>query len=837
LFSKKIKHTIMKKVYTFLLVTLGVLTVQEASAQCAVIASANPYHICIGDITLLTASASIPGTYYTFDFNNNSLPPGWSITGGASFDTLPACAAPTLDNSSFYWSSTSGLTPIITTADLDVSSGGTINYEFRFHGNSSSSPCETADQYNEGVALEYSTDGGGSWSLVLYHCSVPAGGPWDFVGGYSQTLLSIPVSTVPGNGNGSTGIYDVWAPYVIPIPAAAQTSATRFRWRQPNSSGPCCDNWGLDNINIAAQPNLFYLWSNNYIGFGANTQYITNLTTDTCLLVLVTDTTTGQNCSDTVCISVDSLPNLMLAYSNPFCVGELVTLDGSASDPGITSYQWDLDNNGVYEVTSGSPIHVAAGSFTSAGNYTIQFQGLTSGGCNASMDTVVQVFNNPTIAANVLDPTICPYSLANFTASAFMFNAPGQSSNIAGYAWDLDFDGTLDTAGTSLTALNNFFATLGSHPVILSVTSNIGCITTDTVVVTVVDVPHGNIVAPQVCGNAAASFSFNNTGTPPATTYGWNFGDPGTTSDVSTNAAPNYLYPAPGFYPVTLIVGTSDGCLDTMASLININPLPAGTITNSAVCTGVDEIFDFNQTSADSIVSYGWTFPGGNPGTSPDSVETVNFPFPGPINVSVIVANQYGCIDTVTAPFLVRNLPNANFGVYPICISRFTFDPFTGNPNADLDWNMGDGTLFTDQDSSLFNYIYTAPGDYDVSLIITDEFGCVNSNDSIIHVDDSLFIEMPNVLVQSSAIDNDKVDMENKYPGFNLCINYTYTIFDRWGVKVFQTHNDPYNPDLNCNNCFRGVAQNGAALVPGVYFYVMEGNFNILKSGSITVFE
>jgi PKD repeat protein len=827
----------MKKVYTLVLITLGILGIQQSYAQCTVTASASPYAICIGDSTLLTASASIPGTYYTFDFNDNTLPPGWSITGGASFDTLPACAAPTLDNTAFYWSSTSGSTPIITTTDLDVSSGGTINYEFRFAGNSSSSPCETADQYNEGVALEYSTDGGGSWALVVYHCSVPAGGPWAFVGGYSQTLTTIPVSTTPGNGNGSTGIYDVWAPYVIPIPLAAQTTSTRFRWRQPNSSGSCCDNWGLDNINVAAQPNLFYLWSNMYNGFGASSQYITNLTTDTCLLVLVTDTTTGQNCSDTVCISVDSLPNLMLAYSNPFCVGELVSFDGSASDPGITSYQWDLDNNGTYEVTSGSPVYNASGSFTSAGNYTIQFQGLTPGGCNASLDTVVQVFNNPTIGANVLDPTVCPYNAASFTGSAFMFNAPGQSSTVSNYSWDLDFDGTADTSGSGLTAVSNFYSGLGPHSVVLTVTSNMGCVTSDTVVVTIVDIPHGNIVAPQVCGNMPANLSFNNTGTPPATTYAWNFGDPGTTSDVSSSASPNYLYPGSGFYTVTLVAGTSDGCLDTMTTIINIDPLPAGTIDNLAVCQGVDEVFNLNQSSADSIVGYSWVFPGGNPGSSTDSVETVNFSGSGPINVSVIITNQYGCIDTVAASFLVRTLPNAGFGVYPICISRFTFDPFSPNANADLDWTLGDGTSIMNQDTTQFNYIYTAPGDYTASLIITDEFGCVNSSDTVVHVDDSLFIQMPNVLVQSSSINNDKVDMDELSPGFNLCIDYTYTIFDRWGIKVFQTHNDPYNPDLNCDACFRGVAQNGAVLVPGVYYYVMEGNFNILKAGSITIFE
>lgn len=829
----------MKKVFTLILVALTVSTVSEVYSQCTVTASATPYTICMGDSVLLTATAALPGTYYTFDFNTGTLPPGWTITGGATFDTLPVCAAPSLDNSSFYWSSTAATTPIITTTDLDVSAGGTINYDFRFAGNSGASPCETADQYNEGVALEYSTNAGVSWQLVVYHCSVPAGGPWAFVGGYPQTLTTIPVATTPGNGNGSTGIYDVWAPYVIPIPPAAQTTSTRFRWRQPNSSGSCCDNWGLDNINVAAQPNLFYLWSNLFNGFGANSQYITNLTEDTCLLVLVTDTTTGLSCSDTVCISVDSLPNLMMSYGNPFCVGELVTFDASASDPAISSYQWDLDNNGTYEVVSGSPIHAATGSFATAANYTVHFQGITPGGCTATLDTVVQVFNNPTINANVVDPTVCVYNSAAFTGAAFMFNPSGQSSTVSSYSWDLNFDGIADTTAASITSISEFYPGLGPHSVVLTVTSNMGCVNSDTVTFTVVDIPHGNIVAPQVCGNFPANFSFNNTGSPAASTFAWNFGDPTTTSDVSSNPIPSYLYPSPGFYNITLVVGTADGCLDTLTTPIGINPLPAGTISNTAVCTAVDEVFNFTQTSADSITSYAWTFPGGTPGASALSSETVNFSSGGPINVSLIVTNQYGCIDTIVSPFLVRPLPSIDIGVYPICISRFTIDPMV-NPDDishEIDWDLGDGTILNDQDTSFFNHLYPGPGNYVITAVVTDEFGCVDSASESVTVNDSLFALMPNVLVQSSSIGNDKVDFEEVMPGFNLCADYTYTIFDRWGVKVFEARNDPNNADLFCGDCFRGKSDNGAVLVPGIYYYVMEGNYHLIYSGSITIFE
>lgn len=829
----------MKKLFTLIAISLCFYQAQLLNAQCTVVATANPYIICAGDSAQLLTSTTVLGTYYTFDFNDSILPPGWAVTGGATFSVLPACAAPTLDNSPFYWSSTSGVTPEMQTTDLDVSSGGTINYEFRYKGNSSSSPCETADQYNEGVRLDYSTDGGMSWNLVVYMCSVPAGGPWDFVGGYPQTLLTMPVSTTPGNGNGSTGIYDNWAPYVIPIPLAAQTTSTRFRWRQPNSSGPCCDNWGLDNINIAAQPNLFFLWENGLSGFGASTQTLYNIGNDTCITVIVNDTTSGYICLDTVCITTDQLPNLLLSYSNPYCVGELVTLDGSLSDPSISSYNWDLDFNGTFEVSTGSPTYPAVGSFTTAGNYNITFQGITPGGCVNSMDTVVEVYNNPNLNLSVTDPTVCIYDTADFSAVAFLFNAAGQSSTITDYAWDFNADAVTDASGATLNNVSHFFPGLGTYPVTVTVTSSAGCDSSRTINVTYVDVPHGNIVAPTICANEQASFSFNTIGTPAVTTYHWDFGNSAATNDTSVIAAPFYQYPSNGNYVVFVVVGSADACLDTMATTIFVDPLPSGLITNVAVCEDHDENFMFTQTSTDSIVSYAWNFPGGSPLTSSDQIPVVNFASSGTINTSVIITNQYGCIDTVFQPFIVRAQPVAGIGIYPICISRFTFDPLVApdDNSVVIDWNLGDGTTLPGMDTSIFNYIYQAPGDYTVSLVITDQYGCADSTTTVVSVNDSLFVEMPNVLIQNSSLENDKIDMENVLPGFNLCINWTYTVFDRWGVQVYETSNDPYNPDLYCDKCFRGNDTGGAELVPGVYYYVMKGNFSILKAGFITIFE
>jgi hypothetical protein len=590
---------------------------------------------------------------------------------------------------------------------------------------------------------------------------------------------------------------------------------------------------GADSVQLStSQPYLSYLWSTGettpsiYVTAGTYTVYVTG----------------PGGCDSTSApftVTANANPNANLNLP-PFCLGDPINIDASASTPlaSIIAFHFDLDNNGVYEINTPSPIYNATSNFPAAGNYPIRLVTEGSGGCMDTLFGVVQIYNNPTIGLTVTDPTVCLYDDAAFQALAFVFNAPGQTSSVSNYAWDFDFNGTTDASGAGLTDVTHFFPGLGTYPVVVTVTTNVGCDRTDTVNVTIVDVPQGNIVAPQVCGNEAALISFNNTGLP-INSYSWNFGDLTTTTDISSNSAPTYQYPGPGIYGITLIAATSDGCIDTLTSLINIDPLPAGTIPNTNVCQGSDQTFTFTQTSTDSILAFNWNFANGTPLTSNLASPSVQFPFGGPINVTVIVTNQYGCSDTISEPFMVNPTPSANIGVYPICISRFTFDPLV-TPNdetMDIDWNLGDGTLLNDVDTSLFNHIYTSPGDYLVSLLITDQFGCYDTATQVVHVDDSLFIELPNVLVQSSNFGNNQIDMGVLVPSFNLCIDYTFTIFDRWGVQVFQTHNDPYNPDLYCDHCFKGVAGNGATLTQGIYFYVLQGNFNIIKSGSITIFE
>jgi hypothetical protein len=273
----------------------------------------------------------------------------------------------------------------------------------------------------------------------------------------------------------------------------------------------------------------------------------------------------------------------------------------------------------------------------------------------------------------------------------------------------------------------------------------------------------------------------------------------------------------------------------TDSILINIGEPPVATleINTNPLCSG-----EPIQVTAGGGASYLWSFPQGTPSSSTNASETVNFPLADTISVSVIVSSAEGCTDTILSSLVINESPSTSLTVNPVCFSRFIFDPQVSPQGVDyeLSWDLGDGTTISNSDTSLLTYLYNLPGNYVVSFTAITPSGCTGTATTNITVNDSLLYSIPNVLVQNSDVGNDKIDLEAFNQGFNLCVDYTFTVYNRWGVPVFQTRNDPYNADLFCDNCFKGFAENGATLVPGVYFYVIEGSFNILKSGSITIF-
>lgn len=228
------------------------------------------------------------------------------------------------------------------------------------------------------------------------------------------------------------------------------------------------------------------------------------------------------------------------------------------------------------------------------------------------------------------------------------------------------------------------------------------------------------------CGTVTFTDSSITSNGSPVTAWNWSF--PGGSPTTSTSQNPVVTYPA-GSFTATLIVTSQAGCTDTIIKPVNVTGLPLAAFSVSTVCTGNPTQFTDGSTPAtgDPIVSWSWSFPSGNPATSTSQNPSVTFP-PGNYTASLTVTSQLGCISIITQQVTVNPAPAVNMSGANVCLNTLSsfMDLSVGN-NAisNWTWNFGDATSSTLQSPT---HTYAAAGTYSVTLVVTNNFGCKDSN-------------------------------------------------------------------------------------------------------------
>ncbi|MDA0930249.1 MAG: gliding motility-associated C-terminal domain-containing protein [Bacteroidetes bacterium] len=628
--------------------TLHVGSLVAQTCNVSISAVQNP--LCKGEDAIFLATGAIQNVgSYSFDFNTGTMPPGWSFTGQAQF-TAPCGPSP--DNTSYYWAATSSGTPMIETVDLDVSGGGTIDFEFIMSAQGGSSPCEGPDQANEGFELQYSINGGGTWVPITYFSP----------GGYQ---LPQNPNTTNGVANGQTP-YTVWNTVAVPIPPAAQTSSTRFRWIQQFSSGTCCDNWGLDNVVINAGSLSTMTWSTGLTGppgqVGSDT--IQALMTDTCIIVTLTDTS-GLSCTDTVCVQVVDLPTANASFTSPVCAGTQIPITGSISTPsgGISSYLFDFDNNGVFETTSSTGDVVFPNPI--AGEYIVPFRVISSGGCEHDTTLTLRLNPNPTISITLNPTQICQFEEANINVNATMNNPPGFSSTVDSLQWDYYNSGQIDTI-TGIQNNTHKFVQSGTITVKVTAVSNEGCVRSATRNITVLPSPIADVLVEDVCIGQPIVLVNNSTVDAPDVfnTIDWETNGP-SGNQTSTSFTPNFVFSTSGQHTLSLALESSSGCRDSLEVQFDVFPGIQPLIDYMPIC--FNEVLLYNASSGGSGDLYAkWTLPGSSGDTIIMGPDTLFFIYPasGTQEATLEVTDTNGCrIDTtmnidVVGPIVLNNVPN-----------------------------------------------------------------------------------------------------------------------------------------------------------------------------------
>jgi gliding motility-associated-like protein len=191
------------------------------------------------------------------------------------------------------------------------------------------------------------------------------------------------------------------------------------------------------------------------------------------------------------------------------------------------------------------------------------------------------------------------------------------------------------------------------------------------------------------------TYSFANEGTSPLNlTFNWNFGDPASgASNTSASEFASHTFSAPGDYTLTLVVNQGTSCERTATALVKVYP---GFFPNippiDPQCKNVPVNFIENGTTNYGVIDF-WKWDFGIASLTNDTSRvrnpTYTYPNAGVYDISLIVKNSKGCIDTLTSQVTITE--NANLIISRdtlICAvdtlqlsSNFTNGTITWSPN------------------------------------------------------------------------------------------------------------------------------------------------------------
>ncbi len=340
-----------------------------------------------------------------------------------------------------------------TTIDFDVSLGGTVDFALIF--GSGSTPCENADG-GEDVVLEYSTNGGTSYTIINTY---------------------------------DTEAYTSFTAISEAIPAAAQTASTRLRWRQISHSGNGFDNWALDDLSISSfTPSI-----TQTAGLPSGSTFPVGTTTNTFSVADASGNT--SMCSFTVTVSDAENPTIT-------CPGNITVNNDMGNCSAVVSYTAPVGTDNCSGAITTQTAGLASGASFPVGTTTNTFVVTDASGNTSSCSFTVTVSDaeNPTIT--------CP---GNITVNNDMGNCSAVVSYMAPVGTD-NCSGAITTQTAGLASGASF--PVGTTTNTFVVTDASGNTSSCSFTVTVSDAENptitcpGNITVNNDMGNCSAVVSY-----------------------------------------------------------------------------------------------------------------------------------------------------------------------------------------------------------------------------------------------------------------------------------------------------------------------------------------
>ncbi len=630
--------------------------------------------------------------------------------------TVTAVIAPV---AGFSANTISGCAPL-SVEFMDQSSGTVESYSWSFPGGTPSSSTvenpvvvyETPGTYT--VELEVTNVAGSNTAVQTNYITVntvPAAGFNGTVTGNSIDLINTSTGATGftwdfGDGNNSNDTnpshdFDMDGEYIVTLTAENECGTTTYTETFEIVTEPLagfnadvttgCADLTVNFMDQSSENTTSWEWTfeggNPSSSTEQNPMVLYN-TPGSYNVTLVASTSAGSNTyTQNQFIVVNTVPSV--DFSSNINGATVNFLNNST---GATSYSWDFGDSNMS--TMANPEH----TYANDGDYTVTLTAINECG-ETSTTQSISIVSLPVATFSASVTAGCGPLNVDFTDAS-----TGNVSN-----WNWSFPGGTPSSSTEQHP-NIEYTTPGVYSVTLEVTNSVGTDITSIFNYIVIEaLPQPDFDA-TITGSTAI-FSNMSTG---GTSYHWDFGD----GNESIEENPFHIYDTDGTYTVVLMVTNSCGTVTTSQVVLIITP-PTAFFAADTLSGCVPLTVQYTNQSSENATAYLWTFEGGAPATSTEENPLVTYNSAGTFDVTLTVMNPAGNGTATEMDYIIiGDEPTAGFtSVVSGTVVEFTNTSSNGDT---YEWDFDDGGMSMEANPI---YEYLVPGDYEVTLIVTNACG------------------------------------------------------------------------------------------------------------------
>lgn len=258
---------------------------------------------------------------------------------------------------------------------------------------------------------------------------------------------------------------------------------------------------------------------------------------------------------------------------------------------------------------------------------------------------------------------------------------------------------------------------------------------------------------------------------------------------ASIEKNPSVLLEKTGQHSVFLEVSDKNNCKDTLERIINWQPVPSLVILEPdtrEACVPATITFRNLSKPIDDTYRITWIFSQGD--TSNSFQPAVYFDQPGIYDVELEIISPIGCITkkNFQEAVTIYEKPVAGFRIEPEKLNVFSenFQAIDASKNANASrWYLNDEAISFEIEPVIS---IRDTGIQILEQIVFNKWGCSDTMNSYFDVEPIATVFMPDAFTPNQDGLNDNFLPVGNFFGIK---SYQYTVFNRWGAKIYESEN------------------------------------------------